>query len=164
MSLVEVQGHEHCVLVSVVAGPASRFPEAERLVERNSLRVGGAHFKVDPAGVGKGGERGADQGAGVSTPAVLRSYGDGGYVQLAEDVTDPDLAKDLASIFDHQVETVGTTEFSAPDRRAPGTGEGQGVYLHSGRKIPGLHPAQVRPILAQGRLQGLRSRRTSASG
>ena len=86
MNLIEVQGHEHCVLVSVVAGPASRFPEAERLVERNSLRVGGAHLEVDTAGVGKGGERGADQGAGVSTPAVLRSYGDGGYVQLAEDV------------------------------------------------------------------------------
>jgi hypothetical protein len=93
MNLIEVQGHEQCVLVPVVAWPASRLPEAERLIEHNGLHVGGAHLEVDVAGLGKGGKRGADEGAGVSTPAVLRSYGDGGYVQLAEDVTDPDLAK-----------------------------------------------------------------------
>jgi hypothetical protein len=164
MNLIEVQSHEQCVLVSVVARSASRLSEAERLVERNGLHVGGAYLEVGVACIGIGVERGADQGAGVSTPAILGLYGDGGYVQLAEDVADPDLANDLASLFEHQVESVGTPELSAPDRRAPGTGEGQSVYFHNGGEISGLHPAQVRSSLAQGWLQGLRSRRTSASG
>src|SRR5919107_7379 len=106
MSLVEVQGHEDRVFVPVVAGPASRLQETERLVERDGLHVGGAHLEVDAAGVGIGGERGADHGAGVSAPAVLRLYGDGGYVQLSEDVADPDVAEDLATVFDYQVEGV----------------------------------------------------------
>src|SRR5215211_6479062 len=92
MGLVEVQGHEQGVLVPVVAGPASRILEAERLVERQGRRVVRAHLEMDLGGVGIRGERGADQGAGVPAPAVLGPYSDGGYVQLAEDVADPDLA------------------------------------------------------------------------
>ena len=110
MNLVEVQGHKQGVFVAVVPGPASRLPEAQRRVERQGRRVGGAYLEVDVAGVGICGERGADQGSGVSASAALGSYGDGGDVQLAEDVADPDVAEDLASIFDHQVEAVGTSE------------------------------------------------------
>ena len=131
-SLVEVQGHEQGILVPIVAGPAARLQKAERLVERDGLYVGRAYLEVDLVRVGIGGERRADQGAGVSAPTVFRSYGDGSYVQLAENVTDSDVAEDLTSVFDHQVEAEGTTELSAPDRRAPRTGEGQSVYLHSG--------------------------------
>src|SRR5215203_545272 len=97
MDLIEVQGHEQGVRVPIVAGPASRLLEAQRLVERQGRRVVRSHLEVDPSGVRIRGERGADQGAGVSAPAVLGSYGDGGDVQLAENVADPDLAQDLAT-------------------------------------------------------------------
>src|SRR5215210_8638334 len=107
MDLVEVQGHEQRVLVPVVAAPESRLRKAQRLVERQGRRVARAHFEVHVASVGIGGERGADQGAGVPVPAVLGPYGDGGDVQLAEDVANPDVTGDLTSVFDHQVEAVG---------------------------------------------------------
>jgi hypothetical protein len=108
MNLVEVQGHKQCVLVPIIAGPATRRPEAERLVEIQGRHVGRTHLEVDVAGVGISSEGGTDQGAGVSAPSVLGSYSDGGDVQLTEDVADPDVASDLATDFGHQVEAIGT--------------------------------------------------------
>ena len=82
------------------------------------------------AGVGVGGERRADQGSGVPAATVLGPDGDGGYVELAQDVADPDLPRDPTPLFDHEVEGERALELSAPDRRTPGPRKTQGVYLH----------------------------------
>ena len=83
MVLVEVQGHEQRVIIAVVARPAPRRPEPERLVEGNGRRVVWAHLEVDISGLRLRGEGGPDQGPRVSATTVFRADGDGRNVQLA---------------------------------------------------------------------------------
>src|SRR5215217_8125519 len=119
---------------------------------------------MDATGFGERAERRFEEDVGVSPAAVLGADRERRDVQLVGQVPNPYLSEDLTFLLEEEVEGAWALDLLAPDRLAPGPGEAQGIHLYGGGQIRSFHRAQERPRLAHGRLQGLRSRLTSASG